>query len=132
MTIEERNALLRELWFDESLTLADIAKRIGVRRTSVHRMGARLGLPRRGYSDAAKAAWREAVSKTMAGRPRGRPRNDDVRPGRNMPDAEIAALYAGRRYEDHERPTVTFGKPPMRQVGESLIGCAAAMTAGVA
>lgn len=130
MTIEERNALLRALWFDESLTLADIAKRIGVRRTSVHRMGARLGLPRRGYSDAAKAAWREAVAKTMTGRARGRPRKGDVRPGRNLSDAEIADLYAGRRYEDHERPTVTFGKPPMRNPGESLVGCSAAMTAG--
>ena len=132
MTIDERNALLRTLWFDESMTVADIAKRIGVRRTSVHRMGTRLGLPRRGYSDAAKAAWREAVSKTMAGRPRGRPRKGDVRPGRNLPESEIAALYAGRRYEDHERPTVTFGRPPMCHVGESLVGCAAAMTAGIA
>lgn len=110
--------MLPDLWHDNSLSLREVAARLGpgVKFTSLHGYARALGLGdrTRSESDVRESKRRATFARTMAER--------DALPRPRLSDREVAALYAGRRYQDHP-PTVTFGRVASVQAA-SYVGCA--------
>lgn len=114
--------LARTLWDDLSLSIADIADRVGMSSSGM-------------WEYAKRANWpsREGIEERRISAQNPSTKRHDETPRPLLSDAEIAKRYAGRRYEDDPRTSpdavvIVHMRVTPASI-RSLMGCSAEMCA---